>query len=291
MPETIPLRLLRSQSIAPGIKSADNCPMTVSAPQRRIERAQELANRYPFAAEILGFFIPIARFQSEMREQLGSNLRTSLSPGVDSELNREELSELSSRFELFLSVVEAHGPEQLAQQSRALRAREKEFWAELLSRSWIALSPSDPEGFLAQAFLQPYAQLLRSAAPPRPALQAYAICPFCHRKPVVGVLRQMGDGAARSLVCGFCLNEWEFRRIVCPGCGEENDQKLPVFTAADFDYIRLDCCDSCKTYIKTVDLTLNGHADPIVDELASAPLDLWVHDRGYAKLQKNLLGM
>ena len=53
----------------------------------------------------------------------------------------------------------------------------------------------------------------------------------------------------------------------------------------------LDCCDSCKTYIKTVDLTLNGHAEPIVDELASAPLDLWARDRGYAKLQKNLLGM
>jgi len=36
---------------------------------------------------------------------------------------------------------------------------------------------------------------------------------------------------------------------------------------------------------------MNGHADPIVDEIASAPLDLWARDRGYAKLQKNLLGM
>jgi FdhE protein len=275
-----------------GIKSPDNCAMTVSPGQGRIERAQELAKRHAFASEILGFFISIARFQKEMHEQLGStNLRTSLSADVDSELSRKELSELSSRFASFLSVVEENGPPQLAQQSRALRAREKEVWAELLSRSWIALSPSDPEGFLAQAFLQPYAQLLRSGASPRPAIHAYAVCPFCNRKPVVGVLRRMGDGGARSLVCGFCLNEWEFRRIVCPGCGEENDQKLPVFTATDFDYIRLDCCDSCKTYIKTVDLTLNGHAEPIVDELASAPLDLWARDRGYAKLQKNLLGM
>src|SRR5579864_112218 len=57
MRETIPLCPLGSQSIAPGIKSADNCPMMVSAPQRRIERAQELANQHPFATEILGFFI------------------------------------------------------------------------------------------------------------------------------------------------------------------------------------------------------------------------------------------
>ena len=104
-------------------------------------------------------------------------------------------------------------------------------------------------------------------------------------------MRQMGDGAARSLICSFCMAEWQFRRLVCPGCGEENDKKLPVFTASDFDYIRVECCDSCNTYIKTVDLTKNGHAEPIVDELASAPLDLWARDRGYAKLQSNLLGM
>ena len=101
----------------------------------------------------------------------------------------------------------------------------------------------------------------------------------------------MGDGGARSLVCSFCLSEWEFRRLVCPGCGEENDRKLPIFTASEFDYIRVECCESCKTYIKVIDLTKNGHAEPVVDELASAPLDLWASEHGYAKLQRNVLGM
>jgi len=266
--------------------------MTVSPFQKRIERARELAKQHTFAAEILGFYIPVARFQEEMQEQLGlAHSRFPRSATLDRELSREELSELSSRFESFLSMVEEKGPQQLAQQSRTLRAAGRDFWIELLRCAWITLSPSDAEGFLAQAFLQPYAQLLRSGASTNPAHQTYAICPFCSRRPLVAVLRQMGDGAARSLVCGFCLNEWEFRRIVCPGCGEENDQKLPIFRATDFDCIRLDCCDSCKTYIKTVDLTLNGHAEPIVDEVASVPLDLWAHGRGYAKLRKNLLGM
>ena len=93
------------------------------------------------------------------------------------------------------------------------------------------------------------------------------------------------------MICSFCLAEWDFRRIVCPGCGEENDKKLDVFTASDFDYIRVECCDSCKTYIKTVDLTKNGRAEPLVDELASAPLDLWTREHGYAKLQHNLFGL
>ena len=82
------------------------------------------------------------------------------------------------------------------------------------------------------------------------------------------------------MVCSFCLAQGEFRRIVCPGCGEEDDKKLEVFAASDFDYIRVECCESCKTYSKTVGLTKNGGAEPLVDELASAPLDLWSREHG-----------
>ena len=198
---------------------------------------------------------------------------------------------LSSRFEAFLSLAEAHGPKPLAELSRELHAGGRDFWAQLLNQSWTAHSPSGAQGLLALALLQPYAELLRSRAELRSASTGRALCPFCNRKPGLGVLRQMGDGGARSMVCSFCLAEWEFRRIVCPGCGEENDKTLPVFTASEFDSIRVECCDTCKTYIKSVDLTKNGRAEPLVDELASAPLDLWAREHGYAKLQCNLLGM
>lgn len=53
----------------------------------------------------------------------------------------------------------------------------------------------------------------------------------------------------------------------------------------------MECCDSCKTYIKTVDLTNSGRADPVVDEIASAPLDLWAREHGYAKVHPNVLGL
>ena len=39
--------------------------MSQSLRQRRIERAEELAAQYPFAAEVLRFFVPVARFQDE----------------------------------------------------------------------------------------------------------------------------------------------------------------------------------------------------------------------------------
>ena len=107
----------------------------------------------------------------------------------------------------------------------------------------------------------------------------------------MGVLRGEGEGAKRSLICSLCSLEWEFRRILCPGCGEEAVDKLPVFTAGQFEHVRVEACDTCRTYIKSVDLTRNGLAVPIVDELATVPLNIWADEHGYLKLQPNLLGL
>jgi formate dehydrogenase accessory protein FdhE len=269
----------------------DNCPMAVSPWQRRIHRAQQLTGQYPFAAEILGFYIHLARFQENLHRQLSvASPRHAPPVSVPAALTSDQLEKLCSSFDSFLSIAEARGPKALAELSRELRVRSQDFWCELLNGAWTAHSPS-AQGLLAMAFLQPYAELLRSQAELHAVSTAHALCPFCNRKPGFGVFRQMGDGGARSMVCSFCLAEWDFRRIVCPGCGEENNKNLPVFTASDFDYIRVECCDTCKTYIKSIDLTKNGRAEPLVDELASAPLDLWAHEHGYSKLQCNLLGM
>ena len=266
--------------------------MTVSPWLGRIHRAQELAGQHPFAAEILAFYVHVARFQEDLHQRLSTaRPQPSESASILSELSVDALENLGSRFEAFLSVAEKYGPKAMADLSRELRTRVNGFNSELLQSAWTSPASSDAQGLLAAAFLQPYAELLRSRASLRPALPARAVCPFCNRKPGFGVLRQMGDGGARSMVCFFCLAEWEFRRIVCPACGEEDDKNLAVFTASDFDYIRVECCDSCKIYIKTIDLTKNGRAEPLVDELASAPLDLWAREHGYAKLQSNLLGM
>jgi FdhE protein len=265
--------------------------MTDSPWQRRIQRAHELAQEYPFAAEILGFYIHVLRFQEELHRDLSRRFAKVLPASDRRELNEGELSELLGKFDSFLALAEAYGPAQTVQTSRGLRERGKSFWAALLKDIWWAHSPSDAAGFLAFAHLQPYAELLRPSNSSQLGQQTDALCPVCRCKPGLGVLRQMGEGAARSLVCSFCLAEWNFRRLVCPACGEENDRQLPIFTAEQFPYIRVECCETCKTYLKTIDLTTNGRAEPPVDELAAVPLDLWAQERGYAKLQRNILGM
>ncbi|PYX86098.1 MAG: hypothetical protein DMG68_16475 [Acidobacteria bacterium] len=259
--------------------------------QRRAARAEVLAAQYPFAAEILKFYVHVAHFQKGVYGELQAARSAEAGSGVLAD--PAEIPELVSGLGTFLSLVQNAGPPSLGRTAAALREQGSDRWSEVLKASWLSLdaSPSSPVELLGKAFLQPYAEFLRDRAASQWKGYTQSLCPFCSRKPVAGVLRQQGDGAARSLLCGFCLAEWEFRRIVCPGCGEEDNRKLPVYTADQFDYLRVECCESCRTYLKSVDLTKNGLAEPLVDEIASAPLDLWAGEHGYAKLQTNLLGM
>lgn len=268
--------------------------MRVSPWRQRIARAEFLAEQYSSVAEILGFYAKIARFQEDFYRRLEVAAdRPAKVFSSEQSVGPAESPEILASFRPFLSVVEKQGPARLAALARDLQQSSPGSWSELLDSSWNtteSLSDAPPQ-FLTRAFLQPYAEFVRSRLEMKSDGYLHSLCPFCNRKPGLAVLRQQGDGARRSLMCSFCLAEWEFRRIVCPGCGEENHAKLPVYTASDFDYIRVECCDTCHSYLKAVDLTKNGLAEPMVDEIAAAPLDLWAHDRGYSKMQRNLMGM
>ena len=71
--------------------------------------------------------------------------------------------------------------------------------------------------------------------------------------------------------------------VLCPNCAEENKDHLPVFVAQEFDYVRVDACDTCHTYIKSIDLSKNGNAVPVVDELATVSLNLWAQEHNYKR--------
>ncbi len=257
--------------------------------QRRIERAEKLAGEYPAASEVLHFLAAIMDYQQTLWQTLESDPK--LRHGVRFE---ESLPDsLTGKFKSFLRLVVEKGPAPLSQSAKACQTDESAHGV-LLNSFWQGRDGALAGGaneFLARAFLQPYAVLIRSRQEVQPKGPTPCLCPVCGRKPGSGVLRPQGDGGLRSLICSFCLNEWEFRRILCPACGEENHAKLPVYTAEEFPHVRVECCDSCRCYIKTVDMTKSGLADPVVDEIAAIPLDLWAEQQGYAKLQRNLMQM
>ena len=92
-------------------------------------------------------------------------------------------------------------------------------------------------------------------------------------------------------LCALCLHEWECLRIVCPACGEQDFDKLPVYTAEQFAHVRIDACDRCQHYIKTIDLTRDGLAVPCVDDIASVSLDLWAREHGYTRIKTQRSGV
>lgn len=266
--------------------------MGISVWQRRIHRAQHLANQHAAVAELLRFYSEIAQFQGELHQQLCNDGYGVLGTG-DSSHTPSHVRVLVDQIPGFLSLISKRGPASLSQVANELQRQPPDSWSQLLDAVWLSSnsSPSEASEFLAAAFLQPYAEWQRSRAALNLRGYTYPLCPFCNRKPGLGVLRPQGDGASRSLVCGFCMAEWEFRRIVCPSCGEENERNLAVFGATDFEHIRVDCCETCKTYTKTIDLTRDGHAEPVVDEIAAAALDLWAQERGFSKVRPNLIGL
>jgi FdhE protein len=264
---------------------------------QRIQRADELASVHPFAAEALRFYTGVATFQKELYAHVdaarGSGSRKKAAGLFNEDLN---IPLLLPKFPEFLSRVSAFSPRPVAECAANLRTQSAARVEDLFAFHWrkglnSQPPPSETETLLAWIFLQPYAECLADHSEHRPGNDSLALCPFCGGKPLVGVLRPEGDGAKRFLICALCSTEWAFRRILCPACGEEAVEKLAVYTAAEFNHVRVEGCDTCQHYIKTVDLTKNGLAVPVVDELATIPLNLWAQEHGYVKLRTNLLGI
>lgn len=255
---------------------------------QRIQRAAELAAAHPYAAEGLRFYERIAGFQKSLYGELAVG-----PPGTLRD--RLELILLLPWFASFLSFVQEIAPSPLAQSAAALSVAGGARWEEVLDDFWKAPddgSLTEAEALLAWIFLQPYAESLADRTGPVETRETTpSLCPRCSSRPQVGALRQQGDGAKRSLICSLCATEWDYRRLVCPACAEENVDKLPVYTAEGLDHIRVEACDTCRRYIKTIDLTKNGRAVPVVDELAAIPLSLWAAENGYTKVRANLLGL
>lgn len=123
-----------------------------------------------------------------------------------------------------------------------------------------------------------------------PATWQEGSCPICGGFPKLSVIaEESGEfmaGAARYLICGRCATAWGFGRATCPNCREHHPQRLGVFTNERWPWARVDSCETCKSYVKTFDLRLPGSREviPLVDDVATLPLDLWAVDQGFHAL-------
>jgi FdhE protein len=254
-----------------------------------IRRAEKLASERSEVKELLIFYGKLLGVQKRVYEYFRSREGWLPSGALAQDLGIVRLM-LSS----LLEVVEASGPAALAQQAHSLRQASEADIDKMFLEYWSA--PQDVN-FFAKAFLQPYARwLAETGAKPtdRNLKGGENRCPFCMGKPQLSLLRTQepdSEAGGRNLLCSTCLSVWPFRRVVCASCGEERPARLAYFHAPEYDHVRVEACDTCKDYIKGIDLTRFGLAVPLVDEVAAAPLDLWARERGYTKIELNLVGL
>lgn len=222
----------------------------------RLRRAEALERRRPEAGAILRLY----------RAVLG--LQSASDPAAVPE----------SRLPGILEVLRREGPPAMARWATADEALGASRAGDPLAR-WAVRLAEQPSR--------------RPVSAPTEDARVPARCPACGEAPLVSLLRDDPEAEAvrRTLVCPLCAGEWGFPRALCPGCGEERPEKLPRFTAAEIPWIRIDACDACGTYLKSLDLSKDPEADPAVDDLATPSLDLVARDWGYAKAAPNLAGL
>lgn len=253
--------------------------------RRRLARAHELLDLVPNAPGL-------DLYQATLHFQAGLSRRWRPSVAVGVPLREQiDVSALSSEMPAILDVSTAHGPHLLQSAAQKLKAAGEEAFVPLL-RDSLSLKNSSLDGalgFLARACLQPVAENLQLLLA-QDTHYLGSVCPACGGLPQMAMLKPEGEGASRWLLCSFCLCEWPFRRVICPWCGEEDKERLPRYSADEWAHMHIEACDTCKHYLKAVDLSVNGLAVPLVDEAALAVLDVWATGRGYVKIIPNLIG-
>ena len=260
---------------------------TASLRQRwdaRLDRLRNLELQPNAAREVLRFYGRVLEFQRDLAAAL-------LAPSNQVAVLRAQLdlSAAPEHLDSLLSLTIQYGPAPLASHAKELQTLDCCDKAGLLERFLSAPQrPDGPEDFVVRAVLQPMAEVLQIHMEVESTSKP--VCPACGGLPQLSILRPEGDGGARWLQCSFCLREWLFRRVVCPWCGEEDKEKLPRFAAEQCAHVHVYACDTCKRYLKSVDMRLVGRAVPLVDEVAMVSLDLWTVEQGFQKINLNLMG-
>jgi formate dehydrogenase accessory protein FdhE len=269
------------------VKSRGIADGAAAAFEARAARAEVLAGATPAAAEPLRFAASLYRVQGALATN-AEHLHGAqpLSGRLETDADR-----LLDGLGALLDFASLQGPAGLADQARS-RSRETRTVARGRLLAWWQGESSSAEDYLSRAFLRPYAEVLtRLGGRPDRRLEP-GRCPTCGGLPWIAARRAESDadGARRSLGCALCGGEWTFSRIRCPGCGEEDAARLPSFRTETHPAVRIEACEACRRYVKSLDLTADGRVVPEVDDLVSLSMDLWAGSQGFTRLEPGLAG-
>jgi len=257
-----------------------------SAFERRAARAEALGRDAEAARAPLSFLAGLYRAHARSAAELERS-----APSLTGKIEDDFSSILPATADVLRYAADA-GPEPLAEAAHA-RVEEDPETAGMRLRVFWEGGPDTREDYLSRAVLRPYMETLRAAnrAPSRVHRQGH--CPFCGGSPFVAARREGSEmeGARRMLACSLCGGEWLLGRILCPACFEEDPRKLPIFQSDRYPAVRIETCDTCRRYIKSIDLSLDARPIPEVDDVVSLSMDLWATEEGYTRIHPGWAGL
>jgi len=149
----------------------------------------------------------------------------------------------------------------------------------------LALSPEDSEASdvidqVLTIAMRPFLSRCAEVLQPRPELSlwTHAHCALCGGEPDFAVIT---PSAERHLICGRCELRWKWETLACPYCRNSDKSRITSFATGDGQY-RVYACDVCRRYLKAFDgRRASRPVMPIVDAVATLPLDAAAIQRGY----------
>ena len=104
-------------------------------------------------------------------------------------------------------------------------------------------------------------------------------CSVCGHLPGMAVFDKEGK---RELSCSFCEHRWPVRRLFCSYCGETDANQLQYFFSELESEYRIDVCNHCHHYLKTIDTRKTDRPVYLpLEQVASLHLDLNAQEKGY----------
>jgi len=104
-------------------------------------------------------------------------------------------------------------------------------------------------------------------------------CPICGSYPGISTLDRNGK---RHLHCSFCWHGWSTARVFCAYCANVDHKSIRYFHSDAEKGYRVDVCDQCQKYMKTVDTRETQHLiyAPL-EQVSTLHLDFKAQEMGF----------
>jgi FdhE protein len=277
--------------------------------KRLRERAQQLKEMRPGYGEILDFYVKVREAQIASKASLKPGpAKQKKGPGDC--LNEEGFSpiekdgfpvDMEAAKSLFRTLcrigqnANPHMAEQIGRIEAALEANKADLET-LMSGQKSEPAAADLRldrqvlAFLIENSIRPSIEAgmeqLRSELEPEKWRKIH--CPVCGSLPSLNLLK--GEGGKRCSLCSYCGCQWGIDRVSCAVCGNKEPGSLQYFYGEGEEACRIDLCDECHHYIKTIDYRNLEASDPFLEDLATLHLDVVAVQKGYERSVPNPWG-